>query len=83
MPSPRDELPFLSAIVLFMLGYLGLGISLWPYAIPASVTIFDAASSEPTLVFLLIGTAIALPLTLAYLFYAHWVFRGKTPSGSV
>src|SRR5262249_51559894 len=74
----RDELPFLLSIGLFILGYLGLGISLWPYAIPASVTIFEAASSRPTLIFLAVGTLIALPVTLTYLGYAHWVFRGKT-----
>jgi cytochrome bd ubiquinol oxidase subunit II len=74
----RDELPFLLSIALVLLGYLGLGISLWPYAIPASVTIFEAASSPPTLAFLAVGTAIALPVTLIYLGYAHWVFRGKT-----
>ena len=80
--GPRDERPFLLSIALALLSYLGLGVSLWPYAIPASVTIFEAASSQATLVFLAIGTAVALPVTLAYLFYAHWVFRGKTNENS-
>jgi cytochrome d ubiquinol oxidase subunit II len=77
----RDWLPFLLAILLFLLAYAGLGISLWPYAIPESVSIWDAAASHDTLVFLVVGTAIILPITLSYLGYAHWVFRGKVSAG--
>lgn len=72
-----DARPFLLAISLFLLGYLGLGISLWPYAVPYAVTLWQAASSPPTQVFVGIGVAILLPIILAYLAYAHWVFRGK------
>ena len=72
--------PFLLSIVLFLLALVGLGISLWPYAIPYSVTLWQAASSTPTLIFLGIGVAIILPITLFYLGYAHWVFRGKASS---
>jgi len=63
----RDWLPFLLAIGLFMIGFIGLGISLWPYAIPYGVTIRQAAGSSDTLLFLAVGTAIILPVTLAYL----------------
>jgi cytochrome d ubiquinol oxidase subunit II len=79
--AKRDWLPFLLAIALFLLAYAGLGISLWPYAIPESVTIWDAAASRDTLAFLAVGTAIILPITLAYLGYAHWIFRGKVSAG--
>jgi cytochrome d ubiquinol oxidase subunit II len=77
----RDWLPFLLSVGLFMIAFIGLGISLWPYAIPYSVTIQQAAGSRDTLLFLAVGTAIILPITLAYLGYAHWVFRGKVSSG--
>ena len=77
----RDWLPFLLSIGLFMVAYLGLGISLWPYAIPESVTIWQAAGSRDTLVFLAVGTAIILPITIAYLAYTYWIFRGKVSSG--
>jgi cytochrome bd ubiquinol oxidase subunit II len=73
----RDYLPFLLSIGLFMIAFVGLAISLWPYAIPYSVTIWQAAGSRDTLLFLAVGTAIILPVTLAYLGYAHWIFRGK------
>jgi cytochrome d ubiquinol oxidase subunit II len=46
------------------------------------VTIWQAASSTPTLEFVGVGVLIILPITLAYLGYAHWVFRGKTEAGT-
>jgi cytochrome bd ubiquinol oxidase subunit II len=78
----REAAPFLLAIALFLLGYLGLGISLWPYAVPYEVTLWQAASSPPTLAFVGIGVAVIVPVTLAYLAYAHWLFRGKVEPGS-
>jgi len=78
----RESLPFIFSILLFLLAFLGLGISLYPFAIPYSVTLWQAASSPPTLVFVGVGTAVILPITLAYLGYAHWVFRGKVRPGS-
>ncbi|HJU16245.1 MAG TPA: cytochrome d ubiquinol oxidase subunit II [Stellaceae bacterium] len=78
----REALPFLLSIAMFLLALLGLGISLWPYAVPYSVTLWQAASSPPTLIFLGYGTVIIVPIILAYLGYAHWVFRGKTAAGT-
>jgi len=39
-----EWLPFLLALVLFLLGYIGLGISIYPYIVPRAVTIWDAAA---------------------------------------
>lgn len=74
----RETEPFLLSIILFLLGFLGLGISLWPYAVPYAATLWDASSSRPTQAFVGIGTAVVLPIILAYLGYVHWIFRGKT-----
>jgi cytochrome bd ubiquinol oxidase subunit II len=76
--SARGALPFFLSIGLFLLAFLGLGISLWPYAVPYEATLWQAASSEATLAFVGIGTAVIVPITLAYLGYAHWVFRAKS-----
>jgi cytochrome d ubiquinol oxidase subunit II len=81
IPGPRDGLPLLLSILLVLMGYVGLGISLWPYAIPQSVTIWQAAGAPETLRFLGVGIAIILPVTLAYLGYAYWTFRGKVRTG--
>jgi cytochrome bd ubiquinol oxidase subunit II len=78
----RDLLPFLLSAALALLALAGLAISLWPYAVPYSVNLWQAASSTPTLEFLGVGTVVILPVILAYLAYAHWVFRGKTARGS-
>lgn len=69
--------PFFLTMALFCCAFLGLAISLWPYAVPRSVTIWDAASPPETLSLLLVGTAIVLPVVLCYTFYVYWVFRGK------
>jgi cytochrome d ubiquinol oxidase subunit II len=81
LASGPDARPFQMAIALFSLGYLGLGVSLWPYVVRPSLTIWDAASPPVTQGFILAGVAITLPLVLGYTFYAYRVFRGKTGSG--
>jgi len=73
----RDHTPFLAALALFGLSYIGLGVSFFPYIIPPSVTIYDAAAPESSLKFLLAGAAVLIPTILAYTAYAYWVFRGK------
>ena len=70
--------PFLYAIALFMLGYLGIGISLWPYLVPPSLTVWDAAAPRASQEFLLVALALTVPMILLYTGYAYYVFRGKT-----
>ncbi len=77
----RDIRPFLSAQALFVLSYIGLGISLWPLIVPPDITIRQAAAPDNSLGFLLVGAAILLPVILAYTAYAYWVFRGKVRPG--
>ncbi|WP_118181665.1 cytochrome d ubiquinol oxidase subunit II [Paraburkholderia phosphatilytica] len=69
--------PFVLALALVLLGYAGLLVSLWPYAIPSSVTIWDAAAPKSSQSFTLVGAAIILPIILAYTTMGYWVFRGK------
>ena len=74
----RDELsPFLAAQALFVLSYVGLGISFYPFIVPVSVTIWEAAAPDNSLGFLLVGAAVLVPLILLYTSYSYWVFRGK------
>jgi cytochrome d ubiquinol oxidase subunit II len=76
-----DRPPFLLALGLFVLSYAGLGISNYPYVVPRSVTIWQAAAPDSSLKFLLVGAVVLLPLILGYTGYAYWVFRGKITSG--
>jgi cytochrome bd ubiquinol oxidase subunit II len=69
--------PFFLAIALFLLGYFGLAISLFPHVVPPNVTIWQAANTVHSQQFALVGFLLVFPITLAYNAYAYWVFRGK------
>jgi cytochrome d ubiquinol oxidase subunit II len=69
---------FCLTIVLFLLGLAGLAVSLWPYVVPRSATIWSAASDDTSLAFVGVGVLVILPIILVYLAHAYWVFRGKT-----
>ena len=74
----RGELaPYLYAVVLFALSYLGIAISLFPMIVPHHFTLWQAASSPDTQLFLLLGTLFLLPIILVYTGWSYWVFRGK------
>ncbi|RDD63051.1 cytochrome d ubiquinol oxidase subunit II [Ferruginivarius sediminum] len=77
----REIQPFVLSIALFLLCYLGLGISLYPTVVPHTVTVWEAASETSSLIFMLVGVAILLPIILAYTAYTYWVFRGKVQPG--
>ena len=70
--------PFFCAVGLFLLGYLGLAISLFPYVVPYQLDIWRAAAAPNSLAVILIGVLIMLPLILTYTAYVYWVFRGKS-----
>ena len=72
-----DYRPFFSALGFFVLCFAGLGISFYPYIVPPSLSIWDAAAPDKSLAFLLIGALVLVPLILAYTAYSYWVFRGK------
>ncbi len=73
----REGWPFLLALALFLLTFIGLVISVFPYVVPQALTIWDAAAPEKSQRFMLIGAAVLVPIILAYTGWAYWVFRGK------
>jgi cytochrome d ubiquinol oxidase subunit II len=77
----REVLPFLCAIALFFLGYTGLVISNFPYLIPPSLTVWEAAAAPASQLFMLFGTLIMLPIILGYTGFIYWMFRGKIREG--
>ena len=79
--SRAEATPFIAAILLFLLSYLGLAISLWPMVVPFHFTLWEAASSPRTQAFLLVGTLFMLPVILMYSGWSYWVFRGKVRAG--
>jgi cytochrome bd ubiquinol oxidase subunit II len=81
LDTERDVLPFLAAIALFLLGYLGLLISNFPYLVPPSLTIWQTAAAPATHVFFLMGTLVMLPIILGYMIFVYWIFAGKLREG--
>jgi cytochrome bd ubiquinol oxidase subunit II len=78
----RDRTPFLMTMVIFVAAFGTMAASFWPYMIPFSLTIRDAASPPSTLAFMAWGLGlIALPLILAYTAGAYRIFRGKVIDG--
>jgi cytochrome d ubiquinol oxidase subunit II len=78
LKAEKEATPFLAALSLFVLSFVGLGISFYPHMVPPSLTIWQAAAPESSLWFTLVGTIVLIPLILGYTAYAYWVFRGKT-----
>ncbi len=76
--NTRSEIaPFIGAIGLFLMSYVGIAISLFPYIVPPHITLCESASSVDTQAFLIVGTLFLLPIILMYSAWSYWVFRGK------
>jgi len=75
--SNAEVLPFISAVLMFLLGFFGLVLSLYPNLIPFEVTIWEAAAAPNAQYLMLIGALIMLPVILGYTAYVYWIFRGK------
>lgn len=73
----REISPFYCSVVFYLAGYLGLIASVYPYAVPPSVTFREAAAQPETLRFTLWAAIIVLPLVVGYMIYSYVVFRGK------
>jgi cytochrome d ubiquinol oxidase subunit II len=74
----KEFQPFLYTILLFILAYLGLSISIWPFIVPHQISIWQAAAVAESQSLMLIGVAILLPVILSYTAYCYYVFRGKS-----
>lgn len=72
-----EKLPFVLTIGVFILCYIGFGISSWPYIVPRTITIWQAAANDKSLRFILVGALILLPVLISYTFYSYYIFRGK------
>jgi cytochrome bd ubiquinol oxidase subunit II len=75
--------PFIASIALFLLCYLGLAISTFPYLVPPSLTVWDTAAVPDSQIFTLIGVLLMLPIILGYTVFVYWTFLrgGKVVAG--
>lgn len=77
-PAHRPWQPFACAASLFVLAFIGLAYSLFPYLVVDRITYLEAATAPESLRFMLVGIVITLPAILGYTAYAYRVFWGKT-----
>jgi cytochrome d ubiquinol oxidase subunit II len=73
----KEYRPFFLSLGVFLTGYLGIAISMWPYVVPFEITFRQAAAAPESQSLLLVGTIFLLPLVLAYSGYCYYIFRGK------
>jgi cytochrome d ubiquinol oxidase subunit II len=76
--GPICWLPFVLLIVVFVLGFLGLAYSIYPFVVIDRLTLWQAASGPAALKVILVGVCISVPAIAAYTVFAYRVFRGKT-----
>ena len=76
--GPLCWLPFVMLIGVFVLGFLGLAYSIYPFVVIDKLTIWQAASSPEALKFILFGVCISVPAIAGYTVFSYRVFRGKT-----
>jgi len=76
-----DLAPFGFTVAIFVLCFLGLAISNYPYLVPPDLTIWDVAAAPTSHVFVLIGVTFLLPMILFYTAFVYWTFRGKVQAG--
>ena len=77
MDKGRDARPFILTLTFFALGFAGLVLGIWPNIVPPDMSIWDAASSTSSQVFLGVGILFLLPAILGYTWWSYSVFRGK------
>jgi cytochrome bd ubiquinol oxidase subunit II len=79
--TKRDWRPFAAATAIFVIAFLGLAYSLYPYVVIDRLTIWDAAAHPSALKVLFIGAALVLPFIVFYTILSYRIFRGKAKAG--
>jgi cytochrome d ubiquinol oxidase subunit II len=78
----RDGGPFAMTVLFFLASFATLAVLFWPYMIPYSVTVANAAAPEASLAFLFWGAGLfVLPVIAIYTIGVYWLFRGKMRGG--
>ena len=78
LKTDREYRPFLLSVALFLLGYIGLGVGMYPWIVPFEFTIWQAAAASTSQSLLLVGTVLFLPLVLGYTAFCFYTFHGKS-----
>lgn len=77
LKAEREILPYWLSVFIFLCPYAGFIISVYPYIVPYHIPYWEAASPTSSLLFLLVGNVIMLPVLLIYTGYSYRIFKGK------
>lgn len=80
MPFPQDKYcwaPFVITIGIYTSSFVGLAYSFFPYIVPEQMTIVEAAAAPASLMIMLVGALIVIPILIGYTALAYWIFHGK------
>ena len=80
LPDRNDRfalVPFVAMTAIMVLGFAGLAYSFYPYVVPDRMTIYEAAAAPESLLIVLVGALVVIPIIGAYSVFAYWVFGGK------
>ncbi len=72
---------FFWSVIITLASFTAVTIGYYPYMVPASISLLHAASSSKTLIFMLAGIGLLIPVMLVYSGYQYLVFRGKVQMG--
>ncbi len=73
----RDGWPFAMSAMFFLMAFLTLAVMFWPYMIPYSITVSNAAAPAQSLEFMFYAGVVVLPVIVIYSAVVYWIFRGK------
>ena len=79
--TKHEWMPFAGAVAIFVLAFLGLAYSLFPFVVMDRLTIWDAAAHPSALKVVLAGAVVVLPFIAGYTVFSYRVFRGKARAG--
>jgi cytochrome d ubiquinol oxidase subunit II len=80
MPLPQDKhsyLPMLLTVGIFVVCFVGIAYSFYPFIVPEKILIQDTSVSKQSLLIIFAGAFVVLPCIIAYTIFSYWVFRGK------
>jgi cytochrome bd ubiquinol oxidase subunit II len=80
-PVGAEWLPAVAMLAVYAGGLLLAGGLLYPTLVPPRVTVHAASSPHSSLLFLMIGLGVFVPIILTYQTYGYVVFRGKVAAG--
>lgn len=63
---------------MFLVSFIALSYSFFPYIVPEKLTIIEAAAAYESLMIIFVGAVIVLPIMFGYTYLIYRIFKGKS-----